>query len=939
MAARKKQSKQTTSPTSVSAAPGVASKPRRTARSSGAKSKSRKIASTGAAGAAGRDADGESSVPTKGRKLVIVESPAKAKTINKYLGPDFVVKASVGHIRDLPSKSPKGSKRPVPGVDLDNDFEPSYEVLPEKQKIAAELRKAAKDASEVWFATDMDREGEAIAWHLAELLGVKIESAKRVVFNAITRDEIRRAFEHPRQIDIDKVNAQQARRILDRIVGYQVSPLLWKKVARGTSAGRVQSVALRLIVEREREIRAFIPDERWEVDAEMTFDLARVAELGPVWTAFQAKVDDRNRTPNRAARLKWLAEQKALECSLVEFDGAKFEIGSTADESSGAGGAKDLTAAVKRVAEATGLTEVTVESKPDADGKGPASVVRTVKGRVGAGVRYTVESIERKRTSSRPYAPFITSSLQIGASSVLGFHTDRTMAMAQQLYQGVNIPGEGPVALITYMRTDSTHLSGEALSMARDHIKGAYGDRYLPEKPNFFGSTNKAAQEAHEAIRPTDVTRTPASLRGKLTDEQWKLYDLIWRRFVACQMVNAEWDSTSITLRRSDDGAPKPATKAPLFRASGRQLAFDGFYRAFGEPESADDPVLPSELEERAQLAPFSIDPIQKFTSPPPRFTEASLVKKLEEEGIGRPSTYASIINTIERQKYVEQLERRFHATDRGMVVSDKLVQGFPDLMDVGYTREMEKQLDRIEDDHISWQRMLHDFYGPFREALDHADERMTHAKAELIPAIYACPKCGSRTAYRFGKNGRFLSCTAYPECEFASPIDREGRPQLQQRLDLICPVDGAAMILRTGRFGEFLTSENAKTKFILNIDKKKRTLKFPAPPPFVTDLKCSKCDAPLNLREGKRGPWLGCSRFPKCRGREPWAKVADAVREKLEKSLAAQMKKHEPIVLTRLDGKTPVLNGTPLDDLMLPGAVLELPIHPEGDRELRKAG
>jgi len=890
------------------------------------------------AGTPSDDGGGES-VSTAGRKLVIVESPAKAKTINKYLGGDFVVKASVGHIRDLPGKAPKGSKQPVPGVDLENDFEPVYEVLPEKQKIAAELRKAAKSASEVWFATDLDREGEAIAWHLAELLGVKPETAKRVVFNAITKEEIRRAFEHPRQIDIDKVNAQQARRILDRIVGYQVSPLLWKKVARGTSAGRVQSVALRLIVEREREIRAFVPDERWEIDAEMTFELARAAELDPAWQAFQSREDERGRAPNRAARLKWLADHKALECELVELDGAKFEIGATAEESGGASGPKDLTAAVKRVAEATGLIDVKVASSPDPGGKGPASIIRTVRGRVGPGVRYRVESIERKRTTSRPYPPFITSSLQIGASSVLGFHTDRTMAMAQQLYQGVNIPGEGPVALITYMRTDSTHLSGEAIGMARDHIGRAYGAKYLPEKPNFFGSSNKAAQEAHEAIRPTDVTRTPASLRGKITDEQWKLYDLIWRRFVACQMVSAEWDSTSITLRRSDDGAPKPAARAPLFKASGRQLAFDGFYKAFGEPESADDPVLPPELKEGAALAPFSIEPIQKFTSPPPRFTEASLVKKLEEEGIGRPSTYASIINTIERQKYVEQLERRFHATDRGMVVSDKLVQGFPELMDVGYTREMEKKLDQIEDDHISWQSMLHEFYGPFRIALDHADERMTHAKAELVPAIYACPKCGSRTAYRFGKNGRFLSCTAYPECEFASPIDRDGKPQLQQKIDLLCPVDNSPMILRTGRFGEFLTSENPKTKFILNLDKKKRTLKFPAAPPLVTELKCGKCDAPLNLREGKRGPWLGCSRFPKCRGREQWSKVDDSTKTKLEKELAARMKSFEPLKLTRLDGKTPVENGTPLEDLMLPGEQLELKVHPDAERELRKAG
>ncbi len=864
--------------------------------------------------------DSAGGAPAGGKKLVIVESPAKAKTINKYLGGEFVVKASVGHIRDLPSKAVKGSGQAVPGVDLERDFEPHYEVLPEKQKIATELRKAARGASEVWFATDLDREGEAIAWHLATLVGIPPEQAKRVVFNAITREEIRRAFEHPRAIDVDKVNAQQARRILDRIVGYQVSPLLWKKVARGTSAGRVQSVALRLIVEREREIRAFVPDERWEIDAWMTLDLAALDAIGSAWPAFLAETDARGRGPNRAAKLRWLSERKAVECELVEVGGRKFEVGCVSTEP------KDLSAEVRRAAEAAGLADIRVESRPDPQGKGPAATVRSVRGRVAPGVRYRVASLETRRTSSRPYPPFITSSLQIAASSVLGFHTDRTMALAQQLYQGVNVPGEGQVALITYMRTDSTHLSGEAIRMAREHVTKACGERYLPEKPNFFGSSNKSAQEAHEAIRPTEAARTPASLKGKLPEELWKLYDLIWRRFVACQMVNAEWNSTSVLLRRADKDT------GATFRAGGRQLVFDGFYRLFGEPESADDPILPAELAEGAALGPFCIEPEQKFTSPPPRYTEASLVKKLEEEGIGRPSTYASIINTIERQKYVEQLDRRFHATDRGMVVCDKLLEGFSDLMDVGYTRELEKKLDLIEEEHLDWKEMLRTFYGPFRQALDHAEERMTHAKAELVPAPFACPKCGSRTAYRFGRNGRFLSCTAWPECDFASPIDREGRPQMAQRIDLRCPVDGSPMIVRTGRFGRFLTSEDAKTKFVLNLDKK-GNLKFPAPPPVVTDLPCPKCQSPLNLREGKRGPWLGCSRFPKCRGRETWSKLDEGRRKELEKLLKARMAAHTPFEITRLDG-TPVADGTPLEALMLPGMEVKLEIHPEAQRD-----
>jgi DNA topoisomerase-1 len=844
-----------------------------------------------------------------GRQLVIVESPAKARTINRYLGPDFVVQASVGHIRDLPTKAAKGEKAPVPGVDLET-FDPTYVVNADKSKTVASLRKACKDASEVWFATDLDREGEAIAWHLAEVLGIDPRTAKRVIFNAITKDEIRRAFENPHSIDLDKVNAQQARRILDRIVGYQVSPLLWKKVARGLSAGRVQSVAVRLVVEREREISAFVPSEHWRFTARLAEPVAAAGLIEP-FAALLAETDDRGRGPTVKRRQQWLGEHEAIEAELVELDGRPFRLETGPDE------ARDLSADASRVAEAVGLREVSVESRADPDGKGPAATVRTISGALDPAARYRVADVESKPTSGRTPPPFITSTLQMGASSELSFGTDRTMRVAQQLYQGVKVAGEGEVGLITYMRTDSTHLAPEAIAAARTYIGETFGEKYLPAKGRTFSSSNKDAQEAHEAIRPTDVSRTPDAMRSSLTDEQYRLYRLVWSRFLACQMTPPQYRQTTMRLERTD-------VPGAVLRASGRVLVFDGSLRV-GVGGGGDDADLPPLAVDDA-LAPFSVEPQQVFSSPPPRYSEAALVKKLEEEGIGRPSTYASIMKTIVDRNYVELVDRRFHATDLGIKVTEKLIEGFPDLMDLGFTREMESQLDAVEEQHRDWKELLRRFYGPFKDALEHAGEKMTHAKAELEPAPYACPKCGRRTQYRFGKNGRFLSCGGYPECEYAAPVDREGRPMLEERVDLKCPEDGSQMILRTGRFGKFLASENyPQIKFVLNLDKK-GNLKFPAAPPYVTDLPCPKCGAPLNLREGKRGPWLGCSKFPKCRGREAWSKVEASKREALEKALAEHMTHHPPLVVTRLDG-TPVAEGTPIADLALPGEMQELEI------------
>ncbi len=942
--------------------------------------------------------DGDDAPAPKGSyKLVIVESPAKAKTITKYLGSGFKVEASKGHIRDLPPRAPKGSKQPVPGVDLDNDFEPTYEVSEDRKAQVTALKKLAKGAGEIWFATDLDREGEAIAWHLAELLGVDPLKAKRVEFDEITRTAILKAFEEPRPIDINRVNAQQARRILDRIVGYEVSPVLWKKVAGGLSAGRVQSVALKLIVDREREIRAFQPDEYWKVEAAMTPDAAKGAALAKDWNTFMARRDDRHKGPTVKEQSAWLAERNGIECELVQVGGKPLDLGREVpkyedhpdfgkekpsieipdwvirkkeedkknktpipQEPRWYDAGDSLAARVKAVAEAVGLDGVSVEItapvartdiRHEVDPVGFARWQRTVRGTIGTGVRYRVKSIERSGTSSKPRAPFITSTLQSSASYALGFGTDRTMRVAQMLYQGVNVPGEGPVGLITYMRTDSTNLSGEALGTVRSFISEKYGEKYLPEKARFYGSSNKSAQEAHEAIRPTNVRRTPESLRGVIDEEQWRLYNLIWQRFVACQMTDAQYDSTSVLLERSDK-----ATGA-VFKATGRVQTFDG-YTVTGIRGEGEDQELPA-MKEGQEMAPFWLDPQQKFTSPPARFNEASLVRELEKQGIGRPSTYASIINTIEERKYVEQVSRAFHATDIGMAVCGFLEEPFKgSFMDVGYTRRIEEEFDEIAEGKLKWQAMLKEFYVPFKSVVAGLMDRK-HVKGEMELAPYACPICSRRCEYRLGKTGKFLSCSGFaekvevkqpptksgkprkpkfePACNYAAPINRQGKPMLPEKVDIKCPVDGAPMILRTGRFGDFLTSINRETDFILNVDRK-GGIKFPSPKPYLTDLPCPKCGTMMNLRTGKRGPWLGCSAFPKCRGRESWAKIPVERQQELEKALGLHEANQPKFEITALDG-TPLKEGTPVAALVIPGEEAKLKFHPDWEREQRAMG
>ncbi|HBF16608.1 MAG TPA: type I DNA topoisomerase, partial [Verrucomicrobiales bacterium] len=841
--------------------------------------------------------------PSGDYELVIVESPAKAKTIEKYLGRGFVVKASVGPIRDLPSRAPKGIKQLVPGVDLEHDFAPTYEVDSAKKKTVTELRKLAKGARDIWFATDLDREGEAIAWHLAEELKVDPKQAKRVTFDAITKSDVQRAFENPRSINMPRVEAQQARRIVDRIVGYRVSPILWKKVASGLSAGRVQSVATRLVVEREKQIRDFTPDESWEFSGYLSFDTDGADALHAVWNDFMSQRDDRNRPPTIKQRTAWLSDHRSLSAELVEVGGKTLKI--EADKTS----AEELVDKAVSAAEAAGLVDIDIQREESSTGKGRAKNVVRITGKPDSNTRYSIDSIDVKRTKSRPYPPFITSTLQQAASSRLSMSTDRTMRVAQQLYEGIDLPGEGRVGLITYMRTDSTNLSGEAIKLARSYLEEKLGKEYLPEKPRFYSSSNQSAQEAHEAIRPTDPFRDPDTIASALSDEQLKLYRLIWQSFVGCQATDAEWDSTAVRMRRSDKDT------GAVFKTNGRVLRFDGCLRVTGIPKGDGDQVLP-DFDKGTQLAPFSIEPRQKFQAPPPRYSEATLVKKLEEEGIGRPSTYASIINVIENRGYVEQRERRFYATALGEAVTEFLEEGFHDqFIEVGYTREIEQELDQVAEGKKQWTDMLHEFYEELVPKIEFADQ-LKHKKAESTPSEYACPTCDRRLEYRLGKTGRFLSCCGYnekilveppppkktakgkkprkrkpkeiPACTFAMPVDRDGRPLLPEQIDLLSP-NGTPMVKRTGRFGDFLVEDgppppkksskksdpDAPASFIMNIDKK-GNLKFPAPPPILTDIECSKCGEFLNLRDGKRGPWLGCSKFPKCRGRGAFAKLPE---------------------------------------------------------------
>ena len=729
------------------------------------------------------------------KNLVIVESPAKAKTINKYLGSDFVVKASMGHVRDLPKKKL--------GVDVKKGFLAEYEVLATRKKIMDELKAAAKDATTIFLAADPDREGEAICWHLAEELGTRAKKkVRRVVFNEITKRAIQQAFENPSEVDAKKVDAQQARRILDRLVGYKVSPILWDKVRRGLSAGRVQSVALRLICEREREIRAFVPEEYWTVLAHLE------GSQPPIFPAHLAKKDGKN-----------------------------LEIANT-----------EQAAAVRADLEAAA---------------------------------YRVQKIQAKERRRNPVPPFITSKLQQEAFKKLRFSVKKTMQVAQRLYEGVELGADGSVGLITYMRTDSTRISDDALGEVRSRIESTYGADFVPEKAVVY-KTKKDAQDAHEAIRPTYLDRDPEGIKRFLSKDEYALYKLIWNRFVACQMRPAVYDEIVVDVEAG----------AYMLRAKGSTLKFRGFLavyeespdekrdekpKAEGETAAVTDETAPEEAA--AQLPPLAegdvlalkkLDTDQHFTQPPPRFSEASLVKELEENGIGRPSTYASIISTIEAREYMEKREAKLYPTELGFLVTDLLVQHFQDIMNVEYTAAMELELDEIEDGTDNLLNTLNQFWKKFEKDLKLAAKDMENIKGKEEPTDEVCDKCASKMVIKWGRYGKFLACSNYPECKNTRQMaGGEGTDTPEVHEDVakeVCPKDGQPMVLKKGRFGPFLACssypECKTTKRLVRGEGGKLQVEQLAP----IDEKCPDCGSDLMWRRGRFGAFIACSNYPTCK-------------------------------------------------------------------------
>ncbi len=694
--------------------------------------------------------------------LVVVESPAKAKTIGKYLGKGYTVKATVGHIRDLPEREL--------GVEIEAGFKPKFVTVKGKAKAIQELKKAAKQVSQVLIATDPDREGEAIAWHVRQQLGA--EHVRRVLFHEITKDAIQRAIAHTTTIDEKKVEAQLARRILDRLVGFKVSPLLWKALKTGLSAGRVQTVALRLIVEREDGIKGFVPQEYWSI----------------------------------AARCE--KDGQAFEAELHRLDGKKPEIHTEAE-------AAAVVAAVRDAA-------------------------------------FVVSDVRRKERRKRPPAPFTTSTLQQEAAKRLGFSSKRTMRVAQDLYEGVDVAGEGAVGLITYMRTDSTRVAPVAVEAARAFIRGQYGDPYVPDAPNLYGgSQNPQAQDAHEGVRPTEVERTPQSLKSDLTPDQFKLYQLVWQRFVASQMSPIVYDTTTVDF---DLGRW-------LFRATGSVIVFDGYHRLYheareeGEGRTLDDlPPLPP-LAVGDRVAVRAVVPAQHFTEPPPRYSEASLVKELERLGIGRPSTYSAISSTLVARHYVSLVEKRFHPSELGATVARMLIPRFPDIFNVEFTSEMESELDRVEEGELSRVEVLENFWKPFEKALARArpEEMISEAHNLDDLAKQRCPQCGSPLVAKAGRFGPYIACTKVndPACKYTKSLRKPRAPD--RPFDRPCPECGGPMVIKTGRYGEFV----ACTRY----PKCKHT------EPVPLGVKCPKCGTgDLAERRSKRGrAFFGCSRYPEC--------------------------------------------------------------------------
>jgi DNA topoisomerase I len=715
------------------------------------------------------------------KSLVIVESPAKAKTINKYLGSDYTVKACMGHVMDLPKKDL--------GVDVNKGFKPTYISIPSKKGIIQELKTAASKADAIYLAADPDREGEAICSHLRELLEGKKRKFFRVLFNEITKTAVREAFEQPREIDSHLVDAQQARRILDRLVGYQISPLLWDKVKRGISAGRVQTVALRLIVDREREIQAFQKKEYWTI---------------------AAQVQGKNPPP--------------FEARLVKFQGKDLEVPDQA--------ASDRHVAALKAA------------------------------------RFAVQSVATREKRKYPVPSFITSKLQQEAVRKLHFSAKKTMMLAQRLYEGVEAGAEGSIGLITYMRTDSTRVAEGTLASARDYIRATFGEAYLPAEAIRYKS-KKGAQDAHEAIRPTAVERTPDSMRAYLGADEFKLYKLIWQRFVASQMNPAIFDQTTIEI----------AAGEYLLRSTGSVEKFNGFRAVYEEgkdekSEMDEDEDLKHRLpavEEGEALHLHKLLPEQHFTEPPPRFNEATLVKALEEKGIGRPSTYASILSVIQNREYVNKSQGRFYPSELGMVVSDLLVKNFSDIFDLAYTARMEEELDEVEEGKLSWQEALDEFYKKFKKDLRVAEREMDDIKGEGIPTDEKCEKCGKPMVIRLGRNGKFLACTGYPDCDGTRDLPPElasehqtGPPAPEVPAET-CEKCGKSMAVKRGRFGYFLACtgypECRNTKKIIM-----KEGQATAVTDQVLDEKCPQCGGNLVIKHGRYGPFTACSNYPTCK-------------------------------------------------------------------------
>jgi DNA topoisomerase-1 len=716
-----------------------------------------------------------------GKSLVVVESPAKARTISRILGSDYDVRASIGHVRDLPERDL--------GVDVGNGFAPKYVVPKEKSRTIKEIKDAAKKASSIYLATDPDREGEAIAWHLLEAAG--IVDADRVVFHEITPEAVQDAFRHPRSIDMNLVDAQQARRVLDRLVGYRLSPFLWRKVRKGLSAGRVQSVAVRLVAEREREILNFKPQEFWTIEA--TLEKERVPP------AFRAKL------------------------SGVVGKKDKLEIPNETES-------ERLVAALRSSA-------------------------------------YAVEKVQTKAQTRRPAAPFITSTLQQEASRRLGFTTKKTMVVAQALYEGISIDGEGEVGLITYMRTDSTNIASSALAEAREFIGEKYGKNFLPASPRAYTKKVKGAQEAHEAIRPTSVRREPDAIRRSLNNDQYRLYNLIWQRMVASQMADALFDQTTADIHAT----PSSGAAAYLLKATNTQLRFAGYRQVYieGRDDDEEEDLGTNPLPELASGDPLKLnklDPKQNFTEPPTRFTEASLIKALEEKGIGRPSTYAPTMSTIQDRGYVEKDGRFLKPSELGFVVNDLLVDHFPDFVDAGFTAQMEDELDDVAEGDRKWQPVVEQFYTPLEKRLEVA---VKEAPKQVQETDEVCPESGHPMIIRWGRNGRFLACSGFPECKYTRPLEGEGRSE-PQAVEDPCPDCGKTLLVRQSRRGPFIgCSGYPDCRYTRPMEAEKGAGSATAQPQ-QTDEKCPECESPMVIRSGRYGPFLACSRYPECKGAKP---------------------------------------------------------------------